>query len=96
MFVGVSGTEGAEKKEEGNAKTNVLSQFTETEVQTKRVRLDPQETSLKAALYASSSKNKLSSNQSQLSQASERQTSKKSGENLIYFIKTVEFFSRHT
>ncbi|XP_009882606.1 PREDICTED: putative ankyrin repeat domain-containing protein 31 [Charadrius vociferus] len=82
VFAGQSGTEGTEKNgEEGNAKTNVLSQFTETEeVQTKRVRLDPQETSQKAASYSSSSKNKLSPNQSQFSQASEQQTSKKSGE----------------
>ncbi|XP_009577164.1 PREDICTED: putative ankyrin repeat domain-containing protein 31, partial [Fulmarus glacialis] len=82
VFAGVSGTEGTDKNgEEGNAKTNVLSQFTETEVvQTKRVRLDPQETSQKAASYSCSSKNKLSSNQSQFSQATEQQTSKKSGE----------------
>ncbi|XP_010581173.1 PREDICTED: putative ankyrin repeat domain-containing protein 31 [Haliaeetus leucocephalus] len=81
VFAGVSGTEVTEKNGEGgNAKTNVLSQFTETEVQTKRVRLDPQETSQKAASYSSSSTNKLSCNQSQFNQASEQQTSMKSGE----------------
>ncbi|XP_009708507.1 PREDICTED: putative ankyrin repeat domain-containing protein 31, partial [Cariama cristata] len=80
VFAGVSGTEGTEKNgEEGNTKTSVLSQFTETEeVQSKRARLDPQETSQKAALYSSISKTKLSSNQSQFSQALEQQTSKKS------------------
>nr|XP_009934728.1 PREDICTED: putative ankyrin repeat domain-containing protein 31 [Opisthocomus hoazin] len=81
MFAGVSGTESTEKEEEGNAKTNMLSQFAETEVvQSKRVRLDPQETSQKAASYSSSSKTKLSSEQTQISQASEQKTSKKSGE----------------
>ncbi|KAK4816533.1 hypothetical protein QYF61_017734 [Mycteria americana] len=81
VCAGVSGTEGTEKNGEGvNAKTNRLSQFTETEVvQTKRARLNLQETSQKAASYSSSSKTKLSSNQSQFSQASEQQTSKKSG-----------------
>ncbi|XP_009463757.1 PREDICTED: putative ankyrin repeat domain-containing protein 31, partial [Nipponia nippon] len=79
VFAEVSGTEGTEKNGEGNAKTNVLSQFTETEeVQAKRVRLDPQETRQKSASYSSSSKNKLSSNQLQFSQGSEQQTSKKS------------------
>ncbi|XP_040976765.1 ankyrin repeat domain-containing protein 31 [Aquila chrysaetos chrysaetos] len=84
VFAGVSGTEGTEKNgEEGNAKTNVLSQFTGTEeVQTKRVRLDLQETSQKAASYSSSSTNKLSCNQSQFSQASEQQTSMKSESSL--------------
>ncbi|KAM6036905.1 ankyrin repeat domain-containing protein 31 [Theristicus caerulescens] len=84
VFAGVSGTEGTEKNgEEGNAKTNVLSQFTETEeVQAKRVRLNPLETSQKAALYYSSSRNKLSSNQLQFSQGSEQQTSKKSESSL--------------
>ncbi|XP_074876083.1 ankyrin repeat domain-containing protein 31 [Buteo buteo] len=84
VFAGVSGTEVTEKNgEEGNAKTNVLSQFTETEeVQTKRVRLDPQETSQKAASYSSSSTNMLSCNQSQFSQASEQQTSMKSESSL--------------
>lgn len=98
MFAGVSGTEVTEKNgEEGNAKTNVLSQFTETEeVQTKRVRLDPQETSQKAASYSSSSTNKLSCNQSQFSQASEQQTSMKSGEKLIIFYKNSGvFFQTH-
>ncbi|XP_009951856.1 PREDICTED: putative ankyrin repeat domain-containing protein 31 [Leptosomus discolor] len=82
LFAGVSGTEGTEKNgEERKAKTNVLSQFTQTEeVQTKRVRLHLQETSQKAASYSSSSKNELSFNQPQFSQASEQQTSKKSGE----------------
>lgn len=94
MFAGVSGTEVTEKNgEEGNAKTNVLSQFTETEeVQTKRVRLDPQETSQKAASYSSSSTNMLSCNQSQFSQASEQQTSMKSGEKLIIFYKNSGVF----
>ncbi|XP_032842145.2 ankyrin repeat domain-containing protein 31 [Tyto alba] len=79
VFAEVSGTEGTEKNEEGNAETDVLSQFTETEdVQTKRVRLDPQETSQKAASYSSSSKIKLSSNQSQFNQSSEQQASEKS------------------
>ncbi|XP_068279471.1 ankyrin repeat domain-containing protein 31 [Nyctibius grandis] len=84
VFAGVSGAEGTEKnEEEGNVKTNMLSQLTETEVvQTKRVKLDPQEIRQKAASYSSSSKNKLSSNQSQFSQASEQQTSKKSESSL--------------
>ncbi|XP_075582548.1 ankyrin repeat domain-containing protein 31 [Pelecanus crispus] len=84
VFAGVSGTECTEKNgEEINAKTNMLSQFMETkEVQTKRVRLEPQEASQKAASCSSSSKNKLSSNQSQFSQASEQQTSKKSESSL--------------
>ncbi|XP_075382862.1 ankyrin repeat domain-containing protein 31 [Mycteria americana] len=84
VCAGVSGTEGTEKNGEGvNAKTNRLSQFTETEVvQTKRARLNLQETSQKAASYSSSSKTKLSSNQSQFSQASEQQTSKKSESSL--------------
>ncbi|XP_063175652.1 ankyrin repeat domain-containing protein 31 [Chroicocephalus ridibundus] len=78
VFAAVTGTEGTEKNGEGgNAETNMLSQFTETEVQTKRVRLHPQETSQKAASYSNSSKNKLSSNQLQFSQAAEQQTSKK-------------------
>jgi len=85
VFAGVSGTESTEKEEEGNAKTNMLSQFAETEVvQSKRVRLDPQETSQKAASYSSSSKTKLSSEQTQISQASEQKTSKKSGEKLMF------------
>ncbi|XP_040434994.1 ankyrin repeat domain-containing protein 31 isoform X3 [Falco naumanni] len=79
VFSGVSGTEGTEENgEEGNAKTSMLSQFTETEVHAKRVRLDPWETSRKAASYSSSSKNKSSSDQSQFSQASEPQKSKQS------------------
>ncbi|XP_074668137.1 ankyrin repeat domain-containing protein 31 [Strix aluco] len=80
VFDGVNGTEGTEKNgEERNAKTNVLSQFTETEyLQMEGVGLDPQEPSQKAASCSSSNKIKLSSNQSQFSQASEQQTSKKS------------------
>ncbi|KAM6230010.1 ankyrin repeat domain-containing protein 31 [Porphyrio hochstetteri] len=76
MSAGVSGTEGTEKNGEGNAKT---SEFTETkEVRTKRLRLDPQETRQEVALCSSSGKTKLSSNQSQFSQASKQQTSKTS------------------
>nr|XP_021147907.1 putative ankyrin repeat domain-containing protein 31 isoform X7 [Columba livia] len=83
VLAGVSGTDGTEETREGNAKTNVLAEFTETEVaQTKRVRLCSQETSQKAASFSSSSKNKLSSNQSQFGQASEQQTSKKSESSL--------------
>ncbi|KAM6104739.1 LOW QUALITY PROTEIN: ankyrin repeat domain-containing protein 31 [Pterocles gutturalis] len=80
VFAGVSGTEDTEKnEEERNSKTNVLSQFTETEViQTKRIRLHPQETSQKAALYSSSSKTRFSSSCSQFSRAAEQQTSQKS------------------
>ncbi|XP_055554414.1 ankyrin repeat domain-containing protein 31 isoform X1 [Falco cherrug] len=78
VFSGVSGTEGTEENGEGNAKTSMLSQFTETEVHAKRVRLDPWETSQRAASYSSSSKNKSSSDQSQFSQASEPQKSKQS------------------
>ncbi|KAM9250398.1 LOW QUALITY PROTEIN: ankyrin repeat domain-containing protein 31 [Cariama cristata] len=44
---------------------------------------NPQETSQKAALYSSISKTKLSSNQSQFSQALEQQTSKKSESSLF-------------
>ncbi|XP_067171573.1 ankyrin repeat domain-containing protein 31 [Apteryx mantelli] len=84
VFAEITQTEGTEKnKEERNAKSNVLSQFTETEaIQTKRVKLDPQETSQKTDLCSSSSKSKLSLNQSQFSQGSKQQTSKKSGERL--------------
>ncbi|XP_064903406.1 ankyrin repeat domain-containing protein 31 isoform X2 [Columba livia] len=83
VLAGVSGTDGTEETREGNAKTSVLAEFTETEVaQTKRVRLCSQETSQKAASFSSSSKNKLSSNQSQFGQASEQQTSKKSESSL--------------
>ncbi|XP_037229004.1 ankyrin repeat domain-containing protein 31 isoform X4 [Falco rusticolus] len=78
VFSGGSGTEGTEENGEGNAKTSMLSQFTETEVHAKRVRLDPWETSQRAASYSSSSKNKSSSDQSQFSQASEPQKSKQS------------------
>ncbi|XP_069737250.1 ankyrin repeat domain-containing protein 31 [Phaenicophaeus curvirostris] len=78
VFAGISGTEGTEiNGEEGNAETNTLSQFTETEVQTKRVRL-LLKASQKAASYRSSSKGNLLSNQSQCSQASKWQMSKKS------------------
>ncbi|XP_074022434.1 ankyrin repeat domain-containing protein 31 [Numenius arquata] len=84
VFAGVSGTEGTEKNgEEGNAMTNMLSQFTETEVvQAKRVRLHPPETSQKAASYSNSKKTRLPSNQSQCSQASEQQTPQKSESSL--------------
>ncbi|XP_068783564.1 ankyrin repeat domain-containing protein 31-like [Struthio camelus] len=80
VFAEISGTEGTEKnEEERNAKSDVLSQFTETEaVQTKRVKLDPQETRQKTDLCSRSSKSKLSLNQSQFSQRSKGQTSKKS------------------
>ncbi|XP_026722281.1 putative ankyrin repeat domain-containing protein 31 [Athene cunicularia] len=80
VFGGGGGTEGTEKNgEEGDAKSSVLSQFTETEyIQTEGVRLDSQELSQKAASCSSSNKIKLSSNQSQFSQATEQQTSKKS------------------
>ncbi|XP_010282262.1 PREDICTED: putative ankyrin repeat domain-containing protein 31, partial [Phaethon lepturus] len=81
VFAGVNGIEGPGKNGEGSAKANMLSHFTETEViQTKRVRLDSQMTNQKAVSYSSSSKTKLSSTKSQFSQASEQQTSKKSGE----------------
>lgn len=93
VFAGVSGTGGTEKNgEEGNAKTNGLSQLTKIESQTKRARLDPQETSQKTALYNSSSKLKLSSDQSQFSQASKQQTSMESGEKLIMLCKNSEVF----
>ncbi|XP_065512481.1 ankyrin repeat domain-containing protein 31 [Caloenas nicobarica] len=84
VFAEVTGTEGAEETgEEGNGKTNMLADFIETEVvQTKRVRLHSQETSQKAASFSTSSKNKLSSNQSQFSQASEQQASKKTESSL--------------
>lgn len=101
VLAGVSGTDGTEETREGNAKTSMLAEFTETEVvQTKRVRLRSQETSQKAASFSSSSENKLSSNQSQFSQASEQQTSKKSGEKLIFYknigvLFWFGFFSRH-
>lgn len=57
----------------------------------------PKKTSQKAnaASYSSSSNNKVSSDQSQLGQASKQQTSKKSGEKLIFY-KPVEFFSKCT
>ncbi|XP_037229002.1 ankyrin repeat domain-containing protein 31 isoform X2 [Falco rusticolus] len=84
VFSGGSGTEGTEENGEGNAKTSMLSQFTETEVHAKRVRLDPWETSQRAASYSSSSKNKSSSDQSQFSQASEPQKSKQSGWTAIH------------
>ncbi|XP_051498854.1 ankyrin repeat domain-containing protein 31 [Apus apus] len=79
VLAGVSGIESPEKNGEGNTHIHLLSQFTETEeVQTKRARLDPQETSQKAASYSSSNEAKLSSNPSQFSQASEQETSKES------------------
>ncbi|XP_030323322.1 ankyrin repeat domain-containing protein 31 [Calypte anna] len=84
VFAGESGTEGTGKNgKEGIAKTNVLSQFTETEeLQSKRVRLDHQETSQKAASYPSGNKTKLLSKPSEFSQTSEQQTSKKSESSL--------------
>ncbi|XP_064357040.1 ankyrin repeat domain-containing protein 31-like [Dromaius novaehollandiae] len=80
VFAEITGTEVTEKnEEERNAKGDVLSQFTETEaIQTKRVKLDPQETSQKTDLCSSSGKSKLSLNQSHFSQGSKQQTSKKS------------------
>lgn len=90
MFARVSGTGGTEKNgEEGNAKTNGLI---EIEGQTKRARLDLQETSKKPALYNSNSKTKLSSDQSQFSQAPEQQTSMIPGEKLIILCKNSEGF----
>ncbi|XP_030368277.1 ankyrin repeat domain-containing protein 31 isoform X2 [Strigops habroptila] len=80
VFALVSRTKGSENNgDKVNAKINVLSELTETEVQSKRIRLDPQETNRKAASYSSSSKTNLSSRQSQFSQASGQQTFKKSG-----------------
>lgn len=88
MFAQVSGTKGSEKNgDKVNAKISMLSEFTETGTQNKRIRLDPQETNKKAASYSSSSKTNLSSKLSRLSQASEQQTSKKSGEKLIILYK---------
>lgn len=88
MFARVSGTKGSEKNgDKVNAKISMLSEFTETGIQSKRVRLDPQETNKKAASYSNSSKTNLSSKESQFSQAAEHQTSKKSGEKLIIFCK---------
>ncbi|XP_040512013.1 ankyrin repeat domain-containing protein 31 isoform X5 [Gallus gallus] len=79
-FAGVGGTEGTEKNKEGSGKSNVLLQFSEVEVQTKRLRLDPQETRQKTDLCSSVSQNKLSSTRSKFNQASAQQTSKKSVE----------------
>ncbi|XP_021235814.1 putative ankyrin repeat domain-containing protein 31 [Numida meleagris] len=79
-FAGMDGTEGTEKNKERSAKSNMLLQFTEVEVQTKRIRLDPQETRQKTDLCSSIRKNKLSSTCSKFNQASAQQTSKKSAE----------------
>ncbi|XP_054033753.1 ankyrin repeat domain-containing protein 31 [Dryobates pubescens] len=78
VFAGVSGMECTEKNGVRNAETNVFSQFTETEVQTKKAGLDLQKTSQQAASYSSGSENKLSCDQTQFNQPSEQQTSKKS------------------
>ncbi|XP_008941601.1 PREDICTED: putative ankyrin repeat domain-containing protein 31, partial [Merops nubicus] len=92
VYVGVGVAEGTEKnREEGNKKTNVLSQFTEKEVvQTKRLRLDPQETSQKAASYSSSHKTKISSDQSQFSQASEQKTAEKAAGRKMKYKRNVK------
>ncbi|XP_061331696.1 ankyrin repeat domain-containing protein 31 [Pezoporus flaviventris] len=80
VFAQMSGTKGSEKNgDKVNAKISMLLEFTETGIQSKRIRLDPRETNKKAASYSSSSKTNLSSKQSQFSQAAEPQTSKKSG-----------------
>ncbi|XP_061225532.1 ankyrin repeat domain-containing protein 31 [Neopsephotus bourkii] len=80
VFARISGTKGSEKNgDKVNAKISMLLEFTETGIQSKRIRLDPQETNKKATSYSNSSKKNLSSKQSQFSQAAEQQTSKKSG-----------------
>ncbi|KAM8984717.1 ankyrin repeat domain-containing protein 31 [Ara ararauna] len=80
VLAGISGTKGSEKNgNKVNAKISMLSDFTETGIQSKRIRLDSQETNRKAASYSSSSKTNLSSKPSRFSQAAEQQTSKKSG-----------------
>ncbi|XP_015704291.1 ankyrin repeat domain-containing protein 31 isoform X3 [Coturnix japonica] len=79
-FAGMGGTEGTEKNKEGGGKNIVLMQFSEVAVQTKRLRLDPQETRQKTDLCSGVRKNKLSSTRSKFNQASAQQTSKKPGE----------------
>ncbi|XP_065520156.1 ankyrin repeat domain-containing protein 31 [Lathamus discolor] len=80
VFAQISGTKGSEKNgDKVNAKISMLLEFTETGIQRKRIRLDPQETNKKAASYSSSSKTDLSSKQSRFSQGADQQTSKKSG-----------------
>lgn len=95
-FAGVGGTEGTEKNKEGSGKSNVLLQFSEVEVQTKRLRLDPQETRQKTDLCSSVRQNKLSSTRSKFNQASAQQTSKKSGKKLTIFCKNSVVFISQT
>uniref|UniRef100_A0A669QGM9 Uncharacterized protein n=1 Tax=Phasianus colchicus TaxID=9054 RepID=A0A669QGM9_PHACC len=77
-FSGMDGTEGTEKNKERSEKSNVLLQFSEVEVQAKKLRLDPQETRQKTDLCFSVRKNELSSTHSKFNQASAEQTTKKS------------------
>lgn len=56
-FAGMGGTEGTENHKEGSEKSNVLLQFSEGEVQVKRLRLDPQEAREKTDLCFSVRKN---------------------------------------
>ncbi|XP_031413123.1 BCL-6 corepressor [Meleagris gallopavo] len=79
-FAGMGGTEGTEKNKEGSEKSNLLLQFSEGEVQVKRLRLDPQETRQKTDLCCSVRIKKLSSTHSKFNQGSAEQTIKKSVE----------------
>ncbi|XP_042681729.1 ankyrin repeat domain-containing protein 31 [Centrocercus urophasianus] len=79
-FAGMGGTEGTENHKEGSEKSNVLLQFSEGEVQVKRLRLDPQEARQKTDLCISVRKNKLLSTHSKFNQPSAEQTTKKSVE----------------
>lgn len=93
-FAGMGGTEGTENHKEGSEKSNVLLQFSEGEVQVKRLRLDPQEAREKTDLCFSVRKNKLLSTRSKFNQPSAEQTTKKSGKKLIFCKNSVVFISQ--